>query len=265
MDYSVKSIKSSREYMEDEFSILLTSRYAIFGVYDGHGGGSASKFCQKKMIPYLVKALEEIIQKKNYACILKHITKVFSDIDAEFKPTKHSFEAGTTAVISIITDKLIILINCGDSRGILCDNSKNILMSTLDHKPNSKSEKIRIERAGGVVSSDRIDNILNLSRAIGDFDLKNNNNFPTHEQKVISVPDVYIILRTDVYDAKFLILASDGIWDAFGSQYILNFVDKHYKRRDTLDQITEKLIKDCEDSKKCDDNKTIILVDLEKY
>lgn len=265
MEYSVKSIKSNRDTMEDEFSIKTTPHYSIFGVYDGHGGQSASKFCKKHMIPYLEKNLEKIIRKKKNIAehIDKHIKKVFSDIDNEFGHTKYSLDTGTTAIVSIITDKLIILINCGDSRGILGDDEGNILLVTRDHKPNDCSERNRIKKADGNIISGRIDGILNLSRAIGDFDLKGNYNLLEYEQKVISLPEVCIIRKKDATNAKFLILASDGVWDTHSSEYIIDFVYDKYKWEKTLDEITEELFDECEKLRKCDDNKTIILVDLE--
>jgi serine/threonine protein phosphatase PrpC len=38
-----------------------------------------------------------------------------------------------------------------------------------DHKPDDKGEKERILKAGGSIDDGRINNNLNLSRAIGDF------------------------------------------------------------------------------------------------
>ena len=47
---------------------------------------------------------------------------------------------------------------------------------SIDHKPTDPNEKARIEKAGGSVNMEtgRIDESINLSRCIGDFDYKKN-------------------------------------------------------------------------------------------
>eukprot|EP00955_Chlamydomonas_euryale_P010011 107421-Chlamydomonas_euryale.AAC.8 len=81
---------------------------------------------------------------------------------------------------------------------------------TVDHKPNNKDEKERIENAGGVViwaGTWRVGGVLAVSRAFGDKPLK---------QFVISTPHV----REDMLsrDDEFLILASDGVWDVINNE-----------------------------------------------
>lgn len=43
-----------------------------------------------------------------------------------------------------------------------------------DHKPDNVLEKTRISDAGGFVSEGRVNGNLNLSRAMGDLEYKNN-------------------------------------------------------------------------------------------
>jgi serine/threonine protein phosphatase PrpC len=45
---------------------------------------------------------------------------------------------------------------------------------SIDHKPDMPSEKRRIERANGFVEDSRVNGMLALSRAMGDFEYKNN-------------------------------------------------------------------------------------------
>jgi serine/threonine protein phosphatase PrpC len=45
---------------------------------------------------------------------------------------------------------------------------------SFDHKPDNEKELARIKKAGGEVFEGRVNGNLNLSRAIGDLEYKNN-------------------------------------------------------------------------------------------
>ena len=53
-----------------------------------------------------------------------------------------------------------------------CAENRTILLTTHDHKPNLKLEKLRIEENGGTVSNGRVNGILAVSRSLGDFNFK---------------------------------------------------------------------------------------------
>lgn len=85
-------------------------------------------------------------------------------------------------------------------------------------------ERRRIHSAGGFISFHgvwRVAGILATSRALGDFPLKDRN-------LVIARPD---ILNFDLQDLKpqFMILATDGLWDAFTNEESVDFVKKECK------------------------------------
>lgn len=54
------------------------------------------------------------------------------------------------------------------------DGSHKLL--TTDHKPDDPKEKDRIQKAGGIVANGRVNGNLNLSRALGDLEFKENKN-----------------------------------------------------------------------------------------
>lgn len=79
-----------------------------------------------------------------------------------------------------------------------------------DHKPQLDSEKERILKAGGIISTDgRINNNLNLSRALGDFSYKNNPSLKINDQIISPVPDITKTLRMEI---SHIIMGCDGIW-----------------------------------------------------
>ncbi|CAF4843195.1 unnamed protein product, partial [Rotaria magnacalcarata] len=58
----------------------------------------------------------------------------------------------------------------------LVSTDGRILLATKDHKPNDQAERQRIQEAGGTVLIQRVNGSLAVSRALGDFEYKNNSN-----------------------------------------------------------------------------------------
>ena len=79
--------------------------------------------------------------------------------------------AGTTATVVLITRTQMICANAGDSRTVLCKGGRAVNMSE-DHKPENSGELSRIQRSGGFVEEGRVNGMLALSRALGDFEYK---------------------------------------------------------------------------------------------
>uniref|UniRef100_A0A183EST0 protein-serine/threonine phosphatase n=1 Tax=Gongylonema pulchrum TaxID=637853 RepID=A0A183EST0_9BILA len=128
--------------------------------------------------------------------------------------------SGTTAVIVLIKDQKIYCGNVGDSRAVasVCGTA---LPLSFDHKPANENEARRIIAAGGWVEFNRVNGNLALSRALGDFAFKKNDQKPPEEQIVTACPDV--IVRDLTYNHEFIILACDGIWDVMSNQEVVEF------------------------------------------
>jgi serine/threonine protein phosphatase PrpC len=77
--------------------------------------------------------------------------------------------AGCTANVVMITKTEIICANAGDSRAVMGKKGK-VKDLSVDHKPDTPSEKRRIERANGYVEESRVNGMLALSRSLGDFE-----------------------------------------------------------------------------------------------
>ncbi|XP_010294580.1 PREDICTED: protein phosphatase 1L-like, partial [Phaethon lepturus] len=131
----------------------------------------------------------------------------------------HALSSGTTCLIALLSDKELIVANVGDSRGVLCDKDGNAIPLSHDHKPYQLKERKRIKRAGGFISfngSWRVQGILAMSRSLGDYPLKNLN-------VVIPDPDI-LTFDLDKLQPEFMILASDGLWDAFSNEEAVRFI-----------------------------------------
>ncbi|PHJ23724.1 protein phosphatase 2c domain-containing protein [Cystoisospora suis] len=111
---------------------------------------------------------------------------------------------------------------------------------TVDHKPASDKEKKRIRDAYGDVvpasGSLRINGVLNVSRAFGDFFLKDIWWRSAEKQKVICVPDVrrFVAVPGDI-----LLISSDGIFgeDTRSREAVMDIVRDKANAGATLQQI----------------------------
>ncbi|XP_044983688.1 probable protein phosphatase 2C 21 [Hordeum vulgare subsp. vulgare] len=190
-----------------------------------------------------------------------------------YVPPQHE---GTTACVALIRGNQIFVANVGDSRCVLSRNGQANDLS-IDHKPDLQHERERIERAGGQVTRDgnpqrdisgrivrvdvgihRVGGILAISRAIGDFQFKRNKTLSPAQQIVTCCPDIHTVDITD--DAEFLIIASDGIWEAKASQEAVDFVRQRLQSGETdLSVICERLLDSCL-GRRMSDNMSVILV-----
>ena len=103
--------------------------------------------------------------------------------------------------------------NAGDTRCVIAAQGKAKDLSN-DHKPDVPTEKRRVTRAGGFVEEGRVNGIIAISRAIGDWEYKNKNLKP-EDNMVSCVPEVTVETIRPEHD--FIIIACDGIWDCLTS------------------------------------------------
>lgn len=74
--------------------------------------------------------------------------------------------------------------NAGDSRAVISTKDGRAIPLTQDHKPKHPKEAQRIKNAGGYVENGRVNGSLALSRALGDFNFKNNTQLTPDHQAV---------------------------------------------------------------------------------
>ena len=86
--------------------------------------------------------------------------------------------AGCTANVLLIVKNTYYVANAGDARSIIYNKGGNYTPLSQDHKPDLESESTRIIKAGGYIVEGRVNENLNLTRAIGDLEYKRNSNLP---------------------------------------------------------------------------------------
>jgi serine/threonine protein phosphatase PrpC len=210
---------------------------SLFAVFDGHGGVEVAKYCEHHIVEELTNNAE--FKNKNYE---KALIEVFLKIDrmllepAGDKELKkiHStfnrqsvgevgdfaFNAGCTANVLLITPTHVYCANAGDSRSVMSRNNTAMELSE-DHKPDLPSEKSRVLASGHMVEDGRVDGIIAISRAIGDWEYKDPK-LPAEKMAVSGLPEV---TKMEIKaDTQFVICACDGIWDCMTSQEAVDFV-----------------------------------------
>ncbi|PWA82458.1 protein phosphatase 2C family protein [Artemisia annua] len=173
-------------------------------------------------------------------------------------------KSGSTACVAIIRNNQLVVANSGDSRCVLSRKGQAHNLSK-DHKPDLESEKERIVKAGGFIHGGRVNGSLNLTRAIGDMEMKKEKSLPAEKQILTANPDINIVELCE--DDDFLVLACDGIWDCMSSQQLVDFVLEQLKTESKLSTVCEKVFDRClaptSGGEGCD-NMTMILVQFKK-
>lgn len=235
---SIYATIGRRPKMEDKYirieSINGTGVYAIF---DGHSGDFSSKYAKK----YFTEAIEN--ELKLYASgpknckytdetsgkldLKRMLTEQIGEADDYLKNAFHNdqHKSGSTCLIAIAEQQKLTVANIGDSRGVMCDKNGKTVNMTTDHKPNNDDERKRIEAAGGEVyeSSPGIWRVrhLAMSRSLGDCGKKGNDSI------IIATPDLFTFDMNE-HQPKFIILASDGLWDVMKSEEAVQFIEERF-------------------------------------
>lgn len=158
--------------------------------------------------------------------------------------------SGSTAVMAVVRGRQLTVANVGDSRITLAVGTKVAGRSgktrtvikaeavSRDHKPESPQERARIEEAGGrVFAIDYGDGEDGPQRVwLGDADLpglamaRSVGDVVAKWAGVISMPE--ITTRTLASTDKFLVLASDGLWEFMEDQEVVDMVRPRPPRAD---------------------------------
>ena len=243
---------------QDSFLVLQNQYnfkdFNIFSVLDGHGvnGRLVSRFAVKYFTSFFKnnKKMNQYINdedticyrlKKNDYDILKrafrHAERDISkndDIDANF--------SGTTCVMVFQIGERLICANVGDSRAIIVkgsnDNDLKIKPLSIDQKPDDPEESKRIIENGGEISQYEEDGEksgpfrvwkkgevypgIAMSRSIGDL----------IASTLGVIPEPKFIEDKVDKDTKFIVVASDGVWEFLDNKAVTNIVMPFYKKND---------------------------------
>jgi serine/threonine protein phosphatase PrpC len=224
------SLQGRRESNEDQHICLLnlnnnseiTSNNCsinFFGVFDGHGGKGVSKYLKDNILNYFAAPIHNKLYNSKDKLIIQYFIDAFNHLNKKLQKThpRIAFNSGSTACIGIMTkDDILWILNVGDSRAVKCNYNNKAEQLSEDHKPNSPTEKKRIENLGGRLEYDGVDwriKDYSVSRAFGDL---NASPYITH------IPQIY---KYKLKNEKFIIFACDGLWDIMSNQNAVDFIN----------------------------------------
>ena len=157
----------------------------------------------------------------------------------------NALESGTCAVVAFLHLRELFVASVGDCRCILGTRTEEgdlaVIQLSTDHKVDLPGEKARIEEKGGYVRPGRVDTEndefiparlyevegkpwlgpgLCVSRSLGDLNALRCGLIPT--------PEVFSHVLRD--EDKFIILASDGVWEFIDNEEAVRIVEVFYRK-----------------------------------
>ncbi|CAN8292723.1 unnamed protein product [Cochlearia groenlandica] len=274
VEADVAEDRGCRHTMEDVWVVLPEAsldfpgklRCAHFAIYDGHGGRLAADFAKKHLHRNVLSSglPRELLDVK---VAKKAILEGFKKTDELLleESVSGGWQDGATAVCVWILDQKVFVANIGDAKAVLArsstanelgnhteaSNPLKAIVLTREHKAIYPQERSRIQKAGGVVSSNgRLQGRLEVSRAFGDRNFK--------KFGVIATPDIHAFELTE--RENFMILGCDGLWEVFGTSDAVGFVQKLLQEGLPVSTISRRLVKEAVKERHCKDNCTAIII-----
>ncbi|KAF5474048.1 hypothetical protein F2P56_005987 [Juglans regia] len=243
------AVVQANEVIEDHSQVETGQNATFVGVYDGHGGPEASRFIRDHLFLHLLRLAQE-----NGTISEDVLRSAFSATEDGFlglvrrtwgiKPLIAAI--GSCCLVGVIWRGTLYVANLGDSRAVIgsLGRSNKIIAEQLTRDHNASMEEVRQELRSRhpddshvVVMKHgvwRIKGIIQVSRSIGDAYLKRpefslDPSFPRfHLSEPIRRPvltsEPSVCTRVLQPKDKFLIFASDGLWEHITNQEAADIV-----------------------------------------
>lgn len=237
------AVAQANEIIEDHCQVETGPDATFIGVYDGHGGSDASRFISEHLFSQLMRftreneAISEDVLKNAFLAtedeFLAHVRRM-----RESKPLIAAI--GSCCLVGVIWGGKLFVANLGDSRAIIgcLSRTNDIIAEQLTSDHNASMEEVRQELRSlhpddshivvlkhGVW---RVKGIIQVSRSIGDAYLKKqefalDSSFPRFNlseplRRPVLTAEPSLFTRVIRPQDKFLIFASDGLWEQLSNQ-----------------------------------------------
>ncbi|RKP05315.1 phosphatase 2C-like domain-containing protein, partial [Thamnocephalis sphaerospora] len=250
--------------------------HALFAVFDGHGseGHKAATYVKDIFVEVLENYRQLLIVDP--ATAVKRTFREIHDLLVENEDID-TYMSGTTASVAIWRGRQLIVANLGDSRVVLGRQTTNngylthVCPLTSDHTCYNPRELDRVLRTGARVQKLPEEGSeqgplrifkgslpypgIVVSRSLGDD--------VAQRLGVLCDPDVAVHNLTS--EDRYLLLATDGVWDGMSSQAAITLVDRAARSNSGVDaNQASKHLNDTAllalDAKQIDDNASNVCV-----
>ncbi|XP_020247706.1 probable protein phosphatase 2C 60 [Asparagus officinalis] len=223
------------------------------GVYDGHGGPETSKYINDHLFQHIKRFTSE--QQSMSADVIRRAFQATEDgfislVTRQWLLKPQIAAVGSCCLIGIVSGGTLYVANLGDSRVVLgraVKATREVLAVQLSAEHNASIESVRQELRSlhpddpqiVVLKHNvwRVKGIIQVSRSIGDVYLKRAefNREPLLAKfrlrdpirKPILSAEPAITVQPLMPQDKFLIFASDGLWEHLSNQEAVDIVKNH--------------------------------------
>lgn len=251
-EYSIagESGGKAKENQDSTLIARISRDLSIYAVLDGHGqaGATVSQFCTEFLRDKLSTILPAAVLETGWGAkgLDRLMVTTFLETDTALQSALKGFSElqfdGSTCCVVVRHKRQLTIAALGDSRAVLGKINGQVQVLTEDHSPVRKSERKRIEKAGGRVDAfpdePSIEESgkgrvfvggemypgLAVARAFGDFVAKTVG--VTAEPEMSSVT----LKKQD----SVLIIASDGLWDVLEPLKAVEIARVHAQARDAV-------------------------------
>ncbi|GLI68583.1 hypothetical protein VaNZ11_013053 [Volvox africanus] len=209
----------------------------LVALFDGHRGADAAEFCRTRL-PEMLWA--EAQQCTSPAVALR---RTFQRLETEYHEHWRqqnllrcrgggggggpSFFSGTTALAALLAPGgRLFVANAGDCRAVVC-RGRRAMAASRDHTGLLVDERQRLTACGTAMMWQhggwRVGTSgLQVTRCIGDFDIKNGAASTTAMTGVTALPEITSLELQP--DDHFIVLGTDGLWDVVSAQEAVGLV-----------------------------------------
>jgi len=237
-------------------SALAGTRCAFYGVFDGHAGRSAAEFTAEHLHANIASRIEAPSDNEQ---VRKAICDGFKETDQKYcaLANQQGYKDGCTAVTLTIIKDVCFVSWVGDSKCVLGrreSEDKNsrlkALTVTKDHTCMQVKERDRIVKNGGFVENNRVNGIMEVTRSIGDVQLK--------KSGVISLPQIERVTLNS--RDEFFLLACDGLWAVMDAKEAVERVMRGLEEGKDEEKAAMELVREAVRVREAKDNVSALVV-----